>query len=146
MELDSKLQMSSVRVKVWHCLQDKDILGRMVKDRSKAIVQVVDMRVLGWGGLSHPFGLTWTHMPTNTRLSESSTRCTWTSGNQRTGLLLFLEGMENSFLYPPRTTFSYIKLNHPRASVISSGTVVFIVSNMCRPHIETEFISKWIVL
>ena len=81
MDLDSKLWTSSIRVKVWHCLQDKDILGRMVKDRSKAIVQVVDMRVLGWGGLSDTFGLTWTHMPTNTRLSESSTRCTWTSGN-----------------------------------------------------------------
>ena len=52
MELDSKLWTSSVRVKVWHCLQDKDILDRMVKERSQARVQVVDMKVMCWGGLS----------------------------------------------------------------------------------------------
>ena len=52
MELDSKLWTSSVRVKVWHCLQDKDILDRMVKERSQARVQVVDMKVMCWGGVS----------------------------------------------------------------------------------------------
>ena len=50
MELDSKLWMSSVRVKVWHCLQDKDILDRIVKERSQARVNVVDMKVMCWGG------------------------------------------------------------------------------------------------
>ena len=40
---------SSVWVKVWHCLQDKDILDRMVKERSQARVQVVDMKVMCWG-------------------------------------------------------------------------------------------------
>ena len=47
-----KLWTSSVLVKVWHCLQDKDILDRMVKERSQARVQVVDMKVMCWGGLS----------------------------------------------------------------------------------------------
>ena len=51
-ELDCKLWTSAARVKVWHCLQDRDILDRMVRDRSQARVQVVDMRVVGWGGLS----------------------------------------------------------------------------------------------
>ena len=48
MELDSKLWTSSVRVKVWHCLQDKDILDRIVKERSQARVNVVDMKVMCW--------------------------------------------------------------------------------------------------
>ena len=68
-ELDSKLWTKDDRVKVWRCLQDDEILSRLVLEREEARVQVnlllpcstsplqvIDQRTVCWGGLGQELG------------------------------------------------------------------------------------------
>jgi DNA cross-link repair 1A protein len=50
-ELDARVWTGESRVAVWRCLQDRHLLDRLVGSRAEARVQVVDSRLVTWGGL-----------------------------------------------------------------------------------------------
>ena len=50
-ELDARLWTSSARSEVWRCLRDPGLLERKVQNRGEARVQVVDNKMINWGGL-----------------------------------------------------------------------------------------------
>ena len=45
--MEAKVWGDKKRVKTWNCLDDQEILGRVVADRTVAQVQVVSNQVLG---------------------------------------------------------------------------------------------------
>ena len=51
-ELDARLWTSSARSEVWRCLRDPGLLERKVEERGEARVQVVDNKMINWGGLA----------------------------------------------------------------------------------------------
>ena len=51
-ELDARLWTTSARSEVWKCLRDPGLLERKVENREEARVQVVDNKMINWGGLA----------------------------------------------------------------------------------------------
>ena len=55
-ELDARLWTTSARSEVWKCLRDPGLLERKVVNREEARVQVVDNKMISWGGLARESG------------------------------------------------------------------------------------------
>ena len=55
-ELDARLWTTSARSEVWKCLRDPGLLERKVDNREEARVQVVDNKMISWGGLARESG------------------------------------------------------------------------------------------
>ena len=51
-ELDARLWTSAARSEVWKCLRDPGLIERKVVNRGEARVQVVDNKMVNWGGLA----------------------------------------------------------------------------------------------
>ena len=55
-ELDARLWTSPARSEVWRCLRDPGLLERKVERREEARVQVVENKIISWGGLAGESG------------------------------------------------------------------------------------------
>jgi len=63
--LESKVWGDNKRVRTWRCLEDSEILGRLVGDRKRAQVQVVMNQLVGWPKLGmelDKIGGRWSHV------------------------------------------------------------------------------------
>jgi len=52
-EVDGRLWTPAARREVWRCLGDRGLLDRLVEARAEARVQVIDTKLVSWGGLAH---------------------------------------------------------------------------------------------
>ena len=65
--LDTKIWGDERRADTWRCLEDEELLGRMVEDRARAQVQVITNNLVSWARLGQQFDLVrrpggWSHV------------------------------------------------------------------------------------